>query len=531
MTRTKTTLASILWLAAACALPALADPLRTQPMAANGDGTYNNPPLYADFPDPDIIRVGSDFYFATTTFANTPGLTILHSKDLVNWEYAGHVMPRLDGRDAYDLKGGTAYRAGVYAPSLRYHNGVFYIAVTPNGQNTRIYRTTDIKGPWTYTELDRAAFDPGLFFDADGTGYIATSGGWDGTLTLLTLDVAYSKIVASKEVYFNKGAEGSKLIHRGDWYYLFNAIPSRLGMTVSRAHKLEGPWETRNQIDDTTGGHQGALVDLPDGGWYGFVMVDAGAIGRVTQISPVFWENDWPVWGTPAAPGRVPLSAALPLPAHPELGLATSDGFSGATLGLQWQWNHNPDNSRWTLTERPGFLRLKATKGEAFWTAPNTLTQKGFGPASEAVVRLDISHLQPGDQCGVGTLGKYSAQATVETTANGHRTLALYLGEDTVDGQKATVLAPPQALNGGGLYVRTDMDFKTDRGHIAYSPDGVAWTPLGGDFPLAYDWRTGTFQGPQFALFCFNPVPGDGYLDIDSFDLTISASKTSPTTP
>ncbi|MGN6363165.1 glycoside hydrolase family 43 protein [Asticcacaulis taihuensis] len=499
----------------------LAQALRPTPAADKGDGTYANPPLYADFPDPDIIRVGDDFYFATTTFANTPGLTILHSRDLVHWEYAAHVLPRLDGREQYDLKNGNAYRNGIYAPSLRYHDGTFYVAVTPNGEKTRIYRSRNINGPWTYRELDRVAFDPGLFFDADGKAYLFTSGGWDGTLTLLTLNSDLSRVEDASQIYYNKGAEGSKVIRRGDWYYLFNAVPSRLGMTVSRARNLKGPWETHNQIDDTTGGHQGALVDLPDGGWYGFVMVDAGAIGRVTQISPVFWQDDWPVWGTPAAPNRVPLSSPLPLPPHPELQLATSDGFDDTTLGVQWQWNHNPDDARWSLQERPGFMRLKATRADALWTARNTLTQKGFGPASHAVVKLDISHLQTGDRCGAGTLGKYSAQATVETDTDGRRTINLYLSEDTTEGQKTDVLATPQPLNGDSLYLRTDMNFITARGRMAYSTDGDTWTPLGSDFTLAYDWRTGTFQGPQFALFCFNPAQSSGYLDIDSFKMTI----------
>ena len=496
-----------------------ADVGRAHPVSDNG--TYSNPPLYADFPDPDIIRVGEDFYFATTTFANTPGLTLLHSRDLVNWEYAGHVISRLDGRDAYDLKGGNAYRAGVYAPSLRYHDGVFYIAVTPNGQNTRIYRSRDIKGPWTYNELDRVAFDPGLFFDDDGRGYIATSGGWDGTLTLLTLNADYTQITSASEVYFNKGAEGSKLIRRGGWYYLFNAIPSRLALTVSRARALTGPGETHEQIDDKTGGHQGALVDLPNGEWYGFVMVDAGAIGRMTQISPVFWQDDWPVWGTPEAPNQVPSGAPFPLPPHPEMRLATSDAFDEPVLGPQWQWNHNPDDSLWTLDERPGFLRLKATQADTLWTARNTLTQKGFGPTGRAVVRLDISHLQPGDRCGAGTLGKYSAQATIETAADGQHRLSLSVTEDKTNGQATLAIAASRPLKENILYLRTDMDFRTARGHAAYSADGTVWTALDGDFELAYDWRTGTFQGPQFTLFCFNPSKSAGYLDVDSFNLTI----------
>ncbi len=126
----------------------------------NGNGTFTNPPLYADFPDPDIIRVGNDFYFATTTFVNVPGLTILHSQDLVNWEYVSHVIPRLDGREQYDLKNGKAYRSGVFAPSLRYNKDTFYVVVTLVGQNTRIYHARDPRGPWNYHELDRGAFDP-----------------------------------------------------------------------------------------------------------------------------------------------------------------------------------------------------------------------------------------------------------------------------------------------------------------------------------------------------------------------------------
>lgn len=147
-----------------------------------GDGTFTNPPLYADFPDPDIIRVGNDFYFATTTFVNVPGLTLLHSQDLVNWEYVSHVIERLDGREQYDLKNGNAYRNGVFAPGLRYDKGTFYVVVTPVRQNTRIYYSKDPRGPWNYHEPDRGAFDPGLFIDDDGIGYIATSGGRDGTV-------------------------------------------------------------------------------------------------------------------------------------------------------------------------------------------------------------------------------------------------------------------------------------------------------------------------------------------------------------
>jgi len=184
----------------------------------NGDGTFTNPPLYADYPDPDIIRVGEDFYFATTTFVNSPGLTILHSRDLVNWQIVSHVLPRLDGRGQYDLKDGGDYRHGVFAPSLRHHQGTFYIAVTPVDQNTRIYYSKDIRGPWQFHELDRPAFDPGLFIEADGKGCIATSGGWDGPTAveqLKTLAVARVFLDNIENIQWSGGGQGLQLLQMG----------------------------------------------------------------------------------------------------------------------------------------------------------------------------------------------------------------------------------------------------------------------------------------------------------------------------
>lgn len=486
----------------------------------NGDGTYTNPPLNADYPDPDVIRVGADFYFATTTFANSPGLRILHSRDLVNWRIAGHVLPRLEGGPAVDLAGGNVYRRGVFAPSLRFHDGEFVLAFTMVGQNTRICRAAQVAGPWRCHALDRAAFDPALFFDADGSAYIATSIGSDGAITLLSLDKSLTRITDARKVHYIAGAEGSKLIRRGDWYYLFNAVPRRLAMTISRARALTGPWETINAIDSaTSGGHQGAIVDLADGRWWGFVMQDKPAIGRITNFSPIFWKDDWPVWGTPEAPGRVPARATKPVPGQPLAQPDTSDEFDRPTLGLQWAWNHNPDDTRWSLTERPGWLRLKATRASGFWTARNTLTQKGQGPYSRADVRLDLSGLQPGDRCGLGTLGKVNAGIAAVRMADGALRLERHTIVDHGDREAATVTAGPgAALEGGGVTLRLEMDFVSAKGRLSWQGND-GWQPLGDAFDLVYDWRTGTFQGPQYALFCFNTTKdgATGHMDVDWF--------------
>lgn len=485
-----------------------------------GDGTYRNPPLNADYPDPDIIRVGKDFYFASTTFANVPGLTILHSRDLVNWDILSHVIPRLDGLPAFDLQDGGAYRGGVYAPSLRYHAGMFYLAVTPIRQNTRIYRARNPRGPWTYVSLDRAAFDPALFFDDDGQVYLATSIGSDGTITLHTLDKTVSRITASRVIYYNKGAEGSKLLKRHGWYYLFNAIPNKLALTVSRARRLDGPWETRPQIDDTTGGHQGALVDLANGQDVGFVMRDSGPIGRVTNISPVFWQEGWPVWGTPDAPGRVPDRARKPIQGGRFTEPPASDDFTGGTLGRQWQWNHNPLDRYWSLTARRGWLRLRAVPADQLWWARNTLVQKGQAPRSRGEVVVDPAGIRPGDVCGFGTFGKFSAQIAVIGQPDGSRALSMRVTESTTSGSKTEVRGTAVPTSAPRLWLRTDMDFTAATASLSYSEDGRRFTPLGGTVPLVYDWRTGTFQGVQFALSCFNPGKAGGALDIDRFTLS-----------
>lgn len=479
-----------------------------------GDGMFRNPPLFADYPDPDIIRVDNTFYFATTTFANVPGLTLLASEDLVNWGIVGHVIARLEGREQYDLKNGSAYRSGVFAPSIRHFRGTFYIAVTPVGQNTRIYFSKSIEGPWSYHEFDRAAFDPGLFIDSDGKAYLATSGGWDGHEVLLTLSSDLSTVTSSRGIYFYKGVEGSKMVKRGDWYYIFNALPSRLALMCSRSRSIYGPYETIESLDDRAGGHQGAIVDLPDGGWYGFVMRDCGAIGRMTFMSPIFWKDDWPIWGTPETPGVVPPVARKPLAGKPVRVIAASDEFDSPTLGLQWQWNHNPDDSRWSLTDRPGFLRLKATTASSFWLARNTLIQKGQGPRSRGEVKFDLSHLKVGDICGFGTLGKVSGHIAVIRGLDGGLSLAMNVFEDGGPSENRITGHP---LLETTLYLRTELDFVRGEGICSFSEDETHWAALGGPFRLEFDWRTGTFQGEQLAIFCYNPRGSAGFVDVDWF--------------
>jgi beta-xylosidase len=336
-------------------------------------------------------------------------------------------------------------------------------------------------------------------------------------VTLLKLNADFSKFVASRGIFYYKGIEGSKVVKRGDWYYIFNALPSKLALTCSRATNIFGPYETIESLNDRTGGHQGAIVDLPDGNWFGFVMRDCGAVGRMTYLCPIFWTNNWPVWGTPDASGKVPAVARKPIQGKPICQPATSDDFNSPTLGPQWQWNHNPDNSRWSLTERPGFLRLRPTMATNFWFARNTLTQKGQGPWSRGEVKFDLSHLKPGDVCGFGTLGKVNGHIAVHCGSDGKILLSINV---IVDSGKSETRVAAEPVQGTDIFLRTDLDFGRNKGICSYSFDGKRWTTLGGEFDLAFDWRTGTFQGEQFAIFCYNPQPGDGFVDVDGFKFT-----------
>jgi endoglucanase len=482
----------------------------------NGNGTFNNPVLYADYPDPDIIRVNDDFYMVSTTFVDSPGITVLHSKDMVNWEIASHCATNVDGGNAFNLIGGTAYESGFWASSIRHRNGMFYVAVNPTFTNGRIYYATNAAGPWQYHQLNQAIYDPGLFFDTDGTGYIAYG---HGPQSIATLNSDCSQIVAVSNNVVNSGGEGSHLVKRGSYYYLFNANPSvwPFQLRCSRASNLFGAWETgRVVLTATTGGHQGAIVDINDSDqWFGFVHQDSGAIGRMPRIGPVFWENNWPVFGTAGARDQIAASYTKPVAGQPIMQPAISDEFTNATLGLQWQWNHNPDNARWSLTERPGFLRLRPTLATNFWVARNTLTQKGQGPQSHGIAKFDLSNLQPGDVAGFGTLGKVSANIAVTVGAGGSRTLRTTMIKDEVGSYSWDTGV---TISGNTLYLRTDLNFTNNLGICSYSTNGTTWTKLGGNFELMWGYGS-TFQGEKFAIFCYNTntAASPGYVDVDSF--------------
>ena len=193
----------------------------------------------------------------------------------------------------------------------------------------------------------------------------------------------------------------------------------------------------------------------------------------------------------------------------------TSTGFEGPELPPDYRWNHNPDDSRWSLTERPGYLRLKPTVAPNFWNARNTLTYKGFGPTSQAIVEMDISNLQMGDHAGLGMLGKGLATLAVQRLAGGQAQLILSTGTATANSGPVTQQATASLGEANTVYLTLRMDFDASQGQTAYSLDGLNWNTIGNSFPLLWDWATGTFQGEQYAVFNYNAAASNGYVDVN----------------
>ena len=483
----------------------------------NGNGTFTNPVLYGDYPDPDIIRVGSDFYLATTTFANVPGIEVLHSKDLINWEIAGYALTTIDIDPRYSMIGGTRYAQGVWAPCLRWNKGTFYIIDNVQGAGTVVCRATNPAGPWKTNRLDGYLYDPGLMFDDDGTPLVYHGTG--GHISVAVLNADLTKVLSVAPAYTLKDGEGSHAYKINGMYYVFNSVFGEYPVLLcSRSSSSTGPFTTITACDNHVpwaSPHQGGIVQIPNGDWWGFSLNEGHSVGRDLWVGPVTWRDNWPYFGSPDSPSipttnpkpRVGKSRILHLPA--------SDEFKGRKLGLQWQWNHNPDDSKWSLTARRGFLRLSTQTAPNFSNARNTLTLRTEGPRCTGVVKIDTSHLEPGDRAGLCLLEGNFGYLAVYKDANGQR-LVRVVNENGKLGQPSEDITDTvDRLNSTTLWLRVSCDFETQKAQFSYSTTGREFTQVGGDFPMHFTLTT--FQGERFGIFSYNPAGSKGWLDVDYF--------------
>lgn len=525
--------------------------------ADNGNGTYSNPLFYGEFEDPDPIRVGNDYYLAGTTMHMMPAVEILHSKDLVNWELAGYCTNRLDlgfdlnkpGHDPYRLEGGNIYGQGIWAPCIRYHNGMFYIFSDVNGAGLQIFRSKSIHGPWEHNQLP-GRHDLSVLFDDNGKIYLISGGGSPYPIDELAPDL--KSFVPGVRHYLTvppggtRMGEGHHLYKINGKYYDVSAIPGgTVNQVVAKADSIDGPWTVTTMVEGESLGvtvaapddakpndrglwlHQGGMCDTPSGQWWSIIMSDHGAAGRMVSLVPITWDNDFPLIGLPGNLRKAPNTWIKPDTGYtqqPEPTYVPDDNFNHGTMNPHWQWNHVPDDTKWSLTEKRGVLRLHSLPADSFWTARNSLCQRPPGPESIMTVELETSGLEAGDHAGLALLSSPYAWIGVVKSAAG-TTLQMYespsmgrgfgrRGGEAPSQTNAPTISPTAPPD--HLWLRVHCNFDNDQAIFSWSADGKEFTPLGKPFTMTFQLTT--FQGVRPSLFNFNTDGRDGgYADFDNY--------------
>lgn len=501
-----------------------------------------NPILWADYPDPDVIRVGDWFYMVATSMQYFPGNPILRSRDLVTWEMVSYALESLADDPAFALNGPpqdfARYARGPWACSLRHHEGVFYVVCISLTHNAFfVSRATDPAGPWEVNRIDALLYDPGLVF-ADGRVYVVHSDNGPRRphamlVTELTADlravVPDSTRVVSESSFYLEGAHAYH--HDGKFFILANTA----GKTASsqyclRADAIYGPYEVRQVLDDDGNIpgligmtiHQGGLIQDPAGAWWSMIFQDIGSVGRAPHLQPVTWTDGWPMIGHRGV-GCGTFRRPPALPGAPAQGVATSDTFDAPTLGLQWQWNHLPDPAGWSLSARPGWLRLRPTRvnddlAHDLQRVRNQLTQRIQGPWSTATARLDVRHLTEGDLAGLSVFHKPYGVIGVRIR-QGRREIVMI--------NDAAVIAVSPAEVPDVIHLRAHADGLTHEARFSYSLDGRVFTPLGNRVDMQFNLRH--FVGNRFGLFCQATASLGGYADFDDLHVVIGERALPPT--
>ena len=493
-----------------------------------------NPIIYADVPDMSMIRVGDTYYMSSTTMHMNPGVPIMKSKDLVNWKLVNYAYDTLGKMDKLDLNNGkNDYGKGSWASSIRFYKGLYYISTFSSTTNkTYIFTTKDIeKGPWVEHSFSPSYHDNSLFFDDNGSIYLVTGA---GKLKIYEIKEDLSGVKEGTERVLIENAsapggsimlqaEGSQLFKHDGKYYLFNICWPRNSMRtvlVHRADKITGPWEGKVALQDQ-GVAQGGIIDTPDGRWFAYLFQDHGSVGRIPYLVPMKWENGWPVIGEN---GKVPTTLELPASTGLIPGIVNNDEFARKkgepALPLVWQWNHNPDNKLWSVTDRKGYLRLKTGRIDSmFVQARNTLTQRTFGPVSAGITSLDVTGLKDGDFAGLGLLQQKFGQVGVKV-ANGTKSIVMINGE-----ARKPVEVESVPLTQKIVYFKAECDFtnKVDIGRFFYSLDGKLWKAIGSQIKMEYTLTH--FMGYRFGLFNYSSKTPGGYADFDYFRIEDKITK------
>lgn len=490
-----------------------------------------NPILYADVPDLSMIRVGKVYYMSSTTMHMNPGVPIMKSTDLVNWKIVSYAYDTLGNSDALTLTNGkNDYGRGSWASSLRFHKGTYYVSTfSGTTGKTYIYSTKNIeKGPWKSVSFKPSLHDHSLFFEDDGRVYMVYGAGkinlveLNDDLSSIKKDTKPITLIENASLPAGSAiglqAEGSQLFKVKGKYYIFNITWPKNGMRtvlVHRSDNLLGPYEGRVALQDL-GVAQGGLINTPEGKWFSYLFRDYGSVGRIPYLVPVNWVDNWPVLGDN---GKVP--EVLDLPANKGLipGVVASDEFNRAKgaplLPLVWQWNHNPDPNSWSISKRPGYLRLTTSRLDTVvLNAKNTLTQRTVGPASSGSIALDVTNMKVGDRAGLLLLQRKFGWVGVSNNEGKKKIVMVSEQNGTVEGEEI-----PDGQQ--TVFLKASCDFKnrTDKGYFYYSFDGKTWKTIGE--PLQMSYTLPHFVGYRFGLFNYATENTGGYVDFDYFRIEI----------
>lgn len=551
-----------------------ADALASAWLTDNGDGTFTNGISWTDYPDTDVIRVGDTYYLTATSMHLFPGGLILSSKDLVHWHHEGYalpynkLLPLANQGQEMELNHGEIYDKGAWAGSLRYNRRLqkFYFLVNMQDGDTEEYAVLSVAdhaaGPWELYRLSQRLYDPGLFFEEDGTAYVVHGQGQLYLSRLKLVDEKTGEYEIDTEFtpknnegyydrpffnyedgYFNEGSHVYKI--NGIYYVLttptWKGTDTKKEICIQTKDLVYGPYDVKDihasfMNFGENGVHQGGIVDVPlengETEWWSIIFQDRHKLGRTPTLQPVFWEEDssgllWPMIGKADKQGlqavttfTKPQTACLKtkwMEDYREIESGTEeigqkihyfDGFDSKELSPVWQWNHIPDDNKWSLTKRRGYLRLySATKTTDFSRARNTLRQRIIGPESEAVIKMDITHMGDGDIAGLAVFQKDYNYIGIKRNGTEKLLIINDCGSERIQkrlkGDITDVWLKAKTVR---------MEYRTE---FFYSVDGICFFRLGG----RYDMHYGDYVGMGFGIFQFSTINCGGYVDIDFFEL------------
>ncbi|AHF16653.1 glycoside hydrolase family 43 protein [Niabella soli] len=505
----------------------------------NGNGTYTNPVINADYSDPDAIRVGDDFYLIASSFDAVPGLPVLHSKDLVNWTIIGHALKRQPPFDVFDK---NQHGNGVWAPAIRYHNNEFYIYYPDPDFGIYVTRAKNIMGPWSdpvLVEGGAGLIDPCPLWDDDGKaylvhGYAGSRAGIKSVIVVKEMNAEGTKTIDAGAIVFDghpqdPTVEGPKFYKRNGYYYIF--APAGGVATgwqlVLRSKNVYGPYERRVVMaqgkSTVNGPHQGAWVTTPTGEDWFLHFQDKGAIGRVVHLQPMHWSNDWPVIGRdidkdgigePIATFKKPNVGKT----YPVQTPAESDEFNDKKMGFQWQWQANPKATWSFLNPEAGVLRMYAQvlapEAKSLWNVPAVLLQKFPGDAFTATTKIHFTPNEKvvGEKAGLTTMALSYNNIAIKKKKDG-----LYIvygkckGADKDNPEIETEIAK---VSTGDVYFRLEFNRDTTC-RFSYSLDGEHFKKAGDALKAV----PGKWIGIKMGLFITSPtkINDSGFMDVDWF--------------